>query len=252
MSLEDISTPTDIQEITVLLSGIVISKTSGEAVVIGDVAGALAEVNNANVDGESVGTQRLETKSILYGYEEDGDEWNRIRVNKSGQGALVVASSGQDYILAKAGVESGHVSIQSGKISISSGLMGILSGHVAIQSGRIALSSGTVHVMSGQLISKVSGEVLKVQAPSAILAGYTVIGAQSGGTALSSGAVVHVAIKSVSRSGDMWTGPPGVLSGAGYLLEQFDEVPYDIDNLNKIYVIAEISGVRASWTAEVE
>ena len=227
--LEDLTIPLDIAQIVVLLSGEVVANISGLVGVSGQVS-----IHSGHI---SIQSGMISIQSGKIGAQISG----------------TVAVSGQ------VSIQSGHISIQSGKIAAQvsgvvgiSGSVGVHSGHISIQSGAVSVSSGEVHVLSGQLISKVSGEVLKVQAPSAVLAGYTVIGAQSGGTALSSGAVVHVIIKSVSRSGDMWTGPPGVESGTGFLLEQFDEVPYDIDNLNKIYVISEVSGVPASWTAEVE
>ncbi len=106
--------------------------------------------------------------------------------------------------------------------------------------------------ISGQTIVVASGVILKPVAPSALLAGYIQLNTQSGGSELASGAVIHVNIKNINTSGDIWIGPPGVLSGTGFLLEIGDEKSVDIDNLNKVYVYPEFSGDYVTYLGEVE
>ena len=72
------------------------------------------------------------------------------------------------------------------------------------------------------------------------------------GMELSSGVVVHVTVKNINTSGDIWIGPPGVNSGTGYLLEIGEDQPIDVDNLNKVYVHPELSGDFVSYLGEVE
>lgn len=92
---------------TIQLPATQVVKVSGEMVVLasGDgamtVAGAGGVVDAGIRDADAVwGDKRaLFTFPYNIGYDADGNSWNRIRVNKSGQGALVVASSGLDHIV---------------------------------------------------------------------------------------------------------------------------------------------------------
>ena len=83
---------------------------SGQTVVVasghvGSVAitddGGTARALVTTVESDAVGgtNQALYVANYNMGYSQDGNRWSRLRVNKSGQGALVVASSGQDHIV---------------------------------------------------------------------------------------------------------------------------------------------------------
>lgn len=172
-----------------------------------------------------------------------------MRVN-SGVGVLISGQMVQlqsGYVMKLASGQFVQINSISGQgVKVDSGV------GVTVGSGLGVLISGqTVDLKSGVVV-KTSGEVLKAQAPSALLAGYHIANAQSGGMELTSGVVVYVTVKSVSTSGDVWMGPPGIRSGAGFLLQPGEEKPVDIDNLNKVYVVSEISGVEVTWLAEVE
>jgi hypothetical protein len=72
------------------------------AVALTDDAGAnIAEVHTGAGDGRSKDTYGIANYSYLISYDKDADKWNRIRVNKSGQGALTVATSGSDYVVTR-------------------------------------------------------------------------------------------------------------------------------------------------------
>ena len=53
----------------------------------------------SNTDDNIGNLQSLLTTSFNFGYNPDSGKWSRLRVNKSGQGTLVVASSGVDHIV---------------------------------------------------------------------------------------------------------------------------------------------------------
>ena len=76
--------------------------------------------------------------------------------------------------------------------------------------------------------------------------------ANSGGIILSSGEVVSVTVKALSRnSGDIYIGGPDnpPYSGHGYLLEPGEAVNLDVQNLNKIRLVAVVSGDIVTWAA---
>lgn len=117
------------------------------------------------------------------------------------------------------------------------------------QSGQITVSLETADT----LIAKVSGETFKLAPASSILAGYTVVTSNSGGTVVSSGLVINVTIKNINNSGNIWVGPVGVNSGAGYLIKYTQSTDkISINNLNKVYCNAELSGDIITWIAEVQ
>jgi len=71
-------------------------------------------------------------------------------------------------------------------------------------------------------------------------------------TPLGSGEVVSVIIKAENtNSGAIYFGSSGVSDATGYSLQPGEVIAVDIDNLNKIYLFAEVSGdaVRYSYTA---
>jgi len=82
--------------------------------------------------------------------------------------------------------------------------------------------------------------------------GVLFVPANSGGIILSSGEVVSVTVKALSRnSGDIYIGGPDnpPYSGHGYLLEPGEAVNLDVQNLNKIRLVAVVSGDIVTWAA---
>lgn len=80
--------------------------------------------------------------------------------------------------------------------------------------------------------------------------GTKAIPGNSGGIVLSSGEVVAVSVKALSKnSGDIYVGgvdaPP--YSGAGFLLEPGEAWNIDIQNLNQVRLFATISGDRVAY-----
>jgi hypothetical protein len=87
--------------ITTTISGDTVTVASGVNIIAAltdDGGGTFAAIGTPNSDGADVG-ESLYTQSFSYGYDEITGKWNRIRTNKSGQGSLVVASSGQDHVI---------------------------------------------------------------------------------------------------------------------------------------------------------
>uniref|UniRef100_A0A6M3JMF3 Uncharacterized protein n=1 Tax=viral metagenome TaxID=1070528 RepID=A0A6M3JMF3_9ZZZZ len=143
-----------------ILSGQVIAKTSGETISIAsgpkilaaitdDAGTTFVAVGTPNTDGADVG-ESLYTQGFTYGYDAAISKWNRIRVNKSGQGALVVASSGQDYVLVKTSGEAPYTPAQ-GKSNLLLAVGSI--------SGGIALASGACLTVTVIAPSKNSGDI---------------------------------------------------------------------------------------------
>jgi len=152
-------------------------------------------------------------------------------------------------------IVSGAVSIESGLIAVLSGEV-VVSGYVAVESGAHVITqpgiqvSGAVQV-SGEVIAKVSGEVVDIATPTTIpTAGIFVVTAASGGATLPPQAVISVTIKAMSEnSGNIHIAGTALQSGEGFVLEPGEAVNIDIDNLNKIYVLAEVSGDRVTYLA---
>lgn len=76
--------------------------------------------------------------------------------------------------------------------------------------------------------------------------------ANSGGIILSSGEVVSVSIKALAtNSGDIYVGGPDnpPYSGHGFLLQPGEAINLDIENLNKVRLVACISGDKVTWVS---
>lgn len=160
----------------------------------------------------------------------------------TGQGVLV---SGQGVLISGQGV-----TVSGDTVVVASGAivnLGLLSGLYTISEA----------ATSGDTVVVASGAVQAYFPPTGLKHGYTLVGAQSGGIELSSGAVVSVKIKNVSQSSKIWVGSAAdpVQSGEGYLLTITagdNTVEFDIDDLNRIYVLSEVSGGLVSWMGEAE
>ena len=82
--------------------------------------------------------------------------------------------------------------------------------------------------------------------------GVLIVPANSGGVILNSGEVVGVSIKALAKNrGDIYVGGPDnrPYSGYGYCLEPGETWNIDIQNLNKVALVAVISGDRVTWAA---
>lgn len=91
----------------------------------------------------------------------------------------------------------------------------------------------------------ISGVWIKDSIPTAVRkADYLIVGALSGGIELASGPIVSVVVKALAaNSGDVFLGASGtVYSGHGFQLRPGDALTADIDNLNRIYGMASVSG----------
>jgi hypothetical protein len=82
--------------------------------------------------------------------------------------------------------------------------------------------------------------------------GVLTVPANSGGVILSSGEVVGASLKALARnSGDIYVGGPDnrPYSGYGYCLEPGEAWNIDIQNLNKVALVAVISGDKVTWAS---
>ena len=126
---------------------------------------------------------------------------------------------------------------------------------VQISGQGVFLPATQIVKISGEQVVVASGAVTSMLLPTSLLHGYTLVGALSGGIELASGAIQHVKVKNVSTSSHVWVGnAEGVNSGIGYLLTITagdNVVDLNIDNLNRVYAISEISGGLLSWLGEV-
>lgn len=176
----------------------------------------------------------------------------------SGQGVIVQSGTG---VIATVGSGTGVI-VQSGAgVLVQSGVgtvTTVLSGTgVIIQSGAgvvASVLSGTgVIVQSGYgvIIQSGTGVITGQVTPTGILAGYTQVTAASGGSAVSSGIVTLVNVRSLPGNDLMWMGPISVNSGVGYLILGGESESVNINNLNAIYLIAETSGDMITYRAEV-
>uniref|UniRef100_A0A6M3JQD2 Uncharacterized protein n=1 Tax=viral metagenome TaxID=1070528 RepID=A0A6M3JQD2_9ZZZZ len=115
---------------------------------------------------------------------------------------------------------------------------------------RVTISGNAVTISGNRVIAKISGE--GPYTPSSFLMGYTQLTNQSGGARISSGTVITVKVKNVSKSADMWLNQSGIAtSGIGYLLKQNEYDEFRISNLNKLYATANLSGDYITFRGEV-
>jgi len=109
--------------------------------------------------------------------------------------------------------------------------------------------------ISGETVtSKISGQTVQVSVISSTLPTMIRTGrAQFDDTTpriIGSGEIQAVTIKGFSiNSGDMFIGFSGATSGDTYMLGPDGTVQTDIDNLNKLYVVAQISGEKICYLA---
>lgn len=95
-----------------------------------------------------------------------------------------------------------------------------------------------------EVVGKISGEMIRETRPTTVRANYVVVGALSGGVQLASGPVTWVTVKAVKdNAGDILVGASGtVYSGHGFQLMSGEALNFNIDNLNRIYAMAAVSG----------
>jgi len=113
----------------------------------------------------------------------------------------------------------------------------------------LANASGDLIGIGQPLLVDVSGQTVDMGTHTNLITISDTIGAISGGTQLTSGIVVSVAVKAASwNSGDIYLGGSDLAagwrpySGVGMQLQPGDGVSMDIDNINRLYAFAEVSG----------
>jgi len=135
----------------------------------------------------------------------------------------------------------------SGDIVISK-----ISGEIVKISGETVITdvSGqwVIAKVSGETV-KISGEIVDIKVPTSLVGGgIFVVGAQSGGVILTSGACVSVTIKAMSaNSGNIHLKGTALQSGEGFVLEPGEAVNLDVDNFGRVRLLAEISGDRVTY-----
>ncbi len=267
-------------EIRATVADIVTAKISGQTVTIssGSVAVVSGEVHvmsgaiAAQISGGVQVSGGVHIESGVVGIVQSG----ALGVNVSGgvQVSGAVRVSGGVQVSGGVHIESGVVGIvQSGALAVRvSGAIRVsgavqVSGGVHIESGVVGIvQSGTlgVNVSGGVQVSgavRVSGTVevsgtVAIVLPTEVKAGLirSVI-SNSGGEVLHSGAVMAAQIKSdKDNSGAIVIGGAtnrpwyeARCSGLGFVLDPGEAKSEDIDNFNRIYVVAQVSGDQISF-----
>ena len=181
----------------------------------------------------------------------------------SGTGPVVAEISGETVIGKVSGeainISGSHVlGLVSGNVTAKiSGDMVLISGQPVNVSGGAVIGKVSGEVMdlmsgSGPILAEVSGAVVRTPAPTILRAGYHQITSNSGGTAMVSGTVVTLSVRSLPGNADMWLGPAGINSGDGYLLQSGEIHDMEINNMNTLYLFAALSGESISYFGEDE
>jgi hypothetical protein len=98
------------------------------------------------------------------------------------------------------------------------------------------------------LTAKVSGEEVRLGRATLISGGTTIIA--SAATQLPNVACFTATLRANPyNSGDVWIAGAGVASGVGLILQKGDGHSADVDNLNRWYGYAQVSGDRVNWIA---
>ena len=162
-------------------------------------------------------------------------------------------------VVAKVSGETVNVNIASSAIMVPVDIQGVTVDLPVTGGPVIAKISGETVVaeisgqtvvaeISGQtIIAKVSGETVLLAPPSTLLYGRVIVGSTP--TQLGTGGISAVAIKSESGNSEIWIGDASVNSGVGYVLYGKEEIIIEIDNLNKIYLYAAVSGQAVTYLA---
>lgn len=203
----------------------------------------------------------------IEGYDYVSGEYRLVAVNESGQ--IEIKATVADIVTARV---SGVVAVVSGEIHVMSGQVdvSILSGEAIKISGEtiiakvsgesLALASGTgpilakisgetvslpvsqvVKVSGETIIAKVSGETVSIAVPTAIVHFQQTI--PDSATQLTSGAVKSAVVKALTaNSGMIYMGDSDVSTANGFELDAGEAASADIDNTNRLYAIASVSG----------
>ncbi len=160
------------------------------------------------------------------------------------QSGLIEALSGLSVVL-----ESGTtVNLQSGE-TITAEVSG-QKVYTETQSGQALFvqMSGVTDLISG-LGVLISGQTVDIGTPTSVLRAKNIVGAISGGIQITSGITISATVRAPTwNSGDIYLGGSNLAagyrpySGVGMQLEPGDAQSMDIDNFNRIYAFAAISG----------
>jgi len=246
-----------------VMSGQLIAKVSGET-VIAKVSGEIVYVSGqpVKVSGQIVYVSGQPVKV----------SGQTVVAKVSGQ--VVVVESGL-YVMGDISGQIVYVSGQPVKVSgqtviakvsgqvvvVESGLyvMGDISGQIVYVSGQPVKVSGQTVITSvsgNVVVAKVSGEVMQIAPPTEFKTGLIrIITDASGGEVLHSGAVKAAQIKSLATNSGVIaiggaTNRPwyqDTCSGLGFVLDPGEVKSEDIDNFNRLYVVAQVSGDQISF-----
>lgn len=102
------------------------------------------------------------------------------------------------------------------------------------------------------LLVTTSGNIIQTATPTSVIntSSPIAVTSASGGVILSSGVVISITMKSLfTNSGDIYVGGSGSkpFSGFGHVFSVGDFLSLDIDNYNKVYVAATVSGDKISY-----
>jgi hypothetical protein len=113
--------------------------------------------------------------------------------------------------------------------------------------------SGNVISLPATTVVKVSGEHVKIQVPTSIVAGYVQLNDLSGGIELYSASVVSVVVRNSNTSGKVWINQSGLATANAAFLLRYNDPPLkiELDQINKLYAVAEMSGDYASFMGQV-
>jgi len=161
-------------KLVIAFSGeIAISKISGETVVT-SVSG---NVVNTKISGETVRLVSGHNDVNVFAFDPSGMRYNQLWVDTSGghklqavidagaisvqvSGNVVYQASGFNTVTLVSGVNIVKISGES--VIVTSGQVQITSGTVSISGNAVNVVSGQVQVTSGILVSKISGETIRV------------------------------------------------------------------------------------------
>ena len=194
--------------------------------------------------------------------------FTRVRVEGSGVGRLLVYSSGgamlvsgQSLYLSASGTGTHADVVNSASDTRAATRIGLLTSTHSYaydepgnQWARMRMNATSATVKPYALIVATSGDNFKEFGSSLLNGGSTVITSLSGGTALASGSVFKVTVRSISGNNVMWIGGTGSnapFSGSGLILYGGEAYTAPVNNPASIQIFAATSGQRIHYIGMV-
>ena len=225
--------------IHVTVADIVTAKISGESVVVTSgqvVAKVSGETIIAKISGEKLFAITASGDYVVV----SGEVISKV------SGETVIGKISGETVIAKVSGETVIAKI-SGETLIAK-----ISGEVVKISGETVIAK-----ISGETVTaKVSGETVSIETPTMVKTGpIRQLTDLSGGQVLHSGAVKSVLVKALAaNSGMIVVGGSGdrpwyeaACSGQGLVLDGGEVVSLDVDDFDRVYVVAEVSGEQVSF-----